>query len=45
MTVHAKDREVYSAPLIEDLGRVAELTRNGFSKGNDVGIGKSGGVS
>jgi len=32
----------YTAPRIEDIGALAELTRNGFSKGNDVGKGKSG---
>jgi hypothetical protein len=38
-------RAPYVRPTIEDLGRMAELTRNGFSKGNDIGEGKSGGLS
>jgi hypothetical protein len=42
---NTNEREAYVSPMIEDLGRVAELTRNGFSQGNDVGGGKSGGVS
>ncbi|MDH4145946.1 MAG: lasso RiPP family leader peptide-containing protein [Acidimicrobiia bacterium] len=40
-----KQREQYVAPKVEDLGRIAEVTRNGFSEGNDVGGGKSGGPS
>ena len=36
-------KKTYTAPKIEDLGALAELTRNGFSEGNDVGAGKSGG--
>jgi hypothetical protein len=35
-------RKSYEAPKVEDLGEVADVTRNGFSKGNDVGDGKSG---
>jgi hypothetical protein len=35
-------KKKYGAPTIEDLGNVAEMTRNGFSQGNDVGAGKSG---
>jgi hypothetical protein len=36
-------KKEYTAPKVEDLGALAEITRNGFSKGNDVGGGKSGG--
>ena len=35
-------KKAYTAPRVEDLGALAELTRNGFSDGNDIGKGKSG---
>ncbi|MGI9326270.1 MAG: hypothetical protein ACR2PZ_13695 [Pseudomonadales bacterium] len=38
-------KKEYVAPKIEDLGALADMTRNGFSKGNDIGKGKSGGGS
>jgi hypothetical protein len=38
-------KKSYTAPSISDLGAAAVLTRNEFSKGNDVGKGKSGSPS
>lgn len=32
----------YTAPAVQNIGALAELTRNGFSNGNDNGKGKSG---
>ena len=37
-------KKKYVAPKLENLGDLVEITRNGFSKGNDVGQGKSGEV-
>ncbi len=39
-----QDKE-YEAPEAKDLGTLAEMTQNTFSKGNDVGGGKSGSAS
>lgn len=36
------NKDEYEAPEAKDLGTLAEMTQNGFSKGNDVGDGKSG---
>jgi hypothetical protein len=36
------EQKKYQAPEIKDLGMLAEMTQNGFSKGGDVGEGKSG---
>ena len=35
-------KKQYEAPAVQNIGALAELTRNGFSKGNDIGKGKSG---
>jgi hypothetical protein len=41
-TSAAAPKEVYERPEVEIVGSVADLTLNDFSKGNDVGGGKSG---
>ena len=35
-------KKQYTAPAAQNIGALAELTRNGFSQGNDIGKGKSG---
>lgn len=35
-------RKSYQQPSVNKVGSVADLTRNGFSNGNDVGEGASG---
>jgi hypothetical protein len=37
-----KEAKQYEAPEVKDLGTLAGMTQQGFSKGNDVGDGKSG---
>lgn len=38
-------RRTYKKPAVKDLGSLVDLTRGGFSMGNDEGGGKSGNVS